>query len=174
MLADCGTIFAGLRGGCNGRSTCGAADRIVALLEIAASPLGNLQQRSAPSIAETLGLEFFHGATGRKVAIDVEEVIDSRMNIQKRCADPGHLKRCRFCSLVLRGHAPAAEMKLIPSRRPTSPPRSARRRRHRGSREATIRRARPPSAIPSDRCRRQRIRSRWPPARSCSASRTER
>lgn len=56
------------------------------LLEIDSNPLGNLQSQAAAassSIAETLGLAILHSATGSKVAIDVEKVIDRGMGIQK-------------------------------------------------------------------------------------------
>jgi len=36
-----------------------------------------------PPLPKRVAPKFFHGATGRKVAIDVEEVIDGGMSIQK-------------------------------------------------------------------------------------------
>jgi len=61
---------------------------IVTLLEID----GNLLGKSAisgssdqlPPLPKRLASKFFHGATGRKVAIDVEEVIEAAWIFKKR------------------------------------------------------------------------------------------
>ena len=59
---------------------------IFALLEIAATTRKSAISGSSgqfPPLPKRLASKFFHGATGCKVAINVEEVIDGGMNIQK-------------------------------------------------------------------------------------------
>jgi hypothetical protein len=57
------------------------------LLEIDRNPLGKSaisdSSGQLPPLPKRLASKFFHGATGCKVAIDVEEVIDGGMDIQK-------------------------------------------------------------------------------------------